>query len=109
MIKYMLKTGGLIVILFIGVLIGMQQANIGMKKMKGYDDPALQSAFHVSTNHQGEVEASVLGRKINEQTITEKKEMLQEMKAFNFFSEMGKKFTQVLSGGTEKLLSYIWK
>jgi len=104
MIKFMMKCFLIVSVLLLGVLIGMQQANQGMKKMRGYDDPSLQSAFQISDNTTGEVEASVLGRKVTSHDIDEKQKQLEEVEAFNFFSNIGKKFGEGVSVLFEKLL-----
>ena len=90
MVRFWLKCTGILLVLFLGVLIGMQQANDGMKKMKGYEDPAFNSAFHINQSEQGEMEADILGEKVTSHDIETKKEKLEEMKAFNFFSSLGR-------------------
>ncbi len=56
----------------------MQQANEGMRKMKGYNDPSLERVIHVSKD-----ETIVLGQSIEE------KRKLQQIEAFNMFSKAG--------------------
>jgi hypothetical protein len=85
-----------LLILFLGVLIGMQTANDGIKKMKGYDDPKLTSAFELNQSKQGELEAAILGEKVTSHDLEKKKEKLEEMKAFNFFSSVGKELGDVI-------------
>ncbi|MDF9760504.1 hypothetical protein OKW24_002277 [Peribacillus simplex] len=90
MVRFWLKCTGIVLVLFLGVLIGMQQANDGMKKMKGYEDPSLNSAFIINQSDKGEMEADILGQKVTSHDLETKKEKLEEMKAFNFFSSIGK-------------------
>ncbi|RSK27908.1 DUF3679 domain-containing protein [Bacillus sp. HMF5848] len=97
MVKFLLKTLLVVTILFVGVILGMQQANVGLKKMKGYDDPTLQSALRVELNNNGDYEANVLGRQITSHDISEKKQQLEEMRAFNFFSMLGKKLSAIMT------------
>lgn len=94
MMKFMLKCFVLCSILLVGVLLGMQHANEGLVKMKGYQDPDLSSAFEVKNDSSGELEASVLGVSHN---LEEKQNKLEEMEAFNFFSQMGKKLASLVS------------
>jgi hypothetical protein len=94
----------IVVLLFFGVLLGMQYANEGMKKTKGYDDPGLYQAFTVSESNAGELETSILGEKITSHDIEKKKEQLEEMKAFNFFSSLGKNLAGVISGTMQKMI-----
>ncbi|WP_240253874.1 YqxA family protein [Fredinandcohnia quinoae] len=94
-------------VLLLGVLIGMQQANEGMKRMRGYDDPSLQGAFHISDNQNGEVEASVLGRKVTSHDIEQKHQQLEEVETFNFVSSIGKKLGDGISSLFEKVMTAI--
>ncbi|WP_409301783.1 YqxA family protein [Peribacillus sp. SCS-155] len=97
MFRFSLKCFGIMLVLFFGILLGMQNANQGMKKMKGYEDPALQSAFSVKESKTGDMEASVLGEKVTSHDIEKKKQQLEQMKAFNLFSSIGKTFSGVIS------------
>jgi homoserine kinase len=85
----------------------MQQANQGMIKMKGYNDPDLQSAFQVEKEHTGNVEASILGNKVTSQDLQKKQEQLEQIEAFNFFSQIGKKFASIISSGVSELLNTV--
>lgn len=107
MVRFTLKCTFIILILFLGVLIGMQTANDGMKKMKGYDDPSLTSAFKVNGFHQGELEAAFLGKKITSHDLEKKKEKLEKMKAFNFFSSIGKKLGETINRIFTSLLNQL--
>ncbi|MGE7601159.1 YqxA family protein [Peribacillus sp. NPDC097675] len=107
MVRFWLKCMGIVLVLFLGVLIGMQQANDGMKKMKGYEDPALNSAFTINQSEQGEVEADILGQKVTSHDIETKKEKLEEMKAYNFFSSLGKSLGEMVSGAFNALFNMI--
>lgn len=97
MFRFSLKCLGIMLVLFFGILLGMQYANQGMKKMKGYDDPALNSAFTVKESNQGEMEAAFLGQRVTSHDLEKKKQKLEEMKAFNFFSSIGKKLSETVS------------
>ncbi|PAD66849.1 hypothetical protein CHH83_21900 [Bacillus sp. 7586-K] len=106
MMKFMLKCFVLCTILLFGVLIGMQQANQGIIKMKGYQDPDLQSAFQVE-NETGDFQASILGNNVTSQDLQEKQEQLEQIEAFNFFSQIGKQFATLVSNGVSSLLESI--
>jgi hypothetical protein len=83
----------------------MQQANQGMIKMKGYNDPDLKSAFQVGSENTGNVEASILGNKVTSKDLQEKQEQLEQIEAFNFFSQIGKQFATIISNGVSVLLN----
>lgn len=93
----MLKCCLLITVLFIGILIGMQQAKTGLTQMRGYDDPSFKSAFSINEKENGNVEASIMGQKLTSHDLAEKKKKLEEMKAYNFFSSLGKKVSETIS------------
>lgn len=107
MVKFMLKCFVLCSILFFGVLIGMQQANEGMIKMKGYNDPELQGAFQVENKQTGDVQASILGNKITSQDLKGKQEKLEQIEAFNIFSQIGKQIATIVSNSVSILLESI--
>ncbi|WP_339146954.1 MULTISPECIES: DUF3679 domain-containing protein [unclassified Sutcliffiella] len=96
--RFMVKCLFISLVLFLGVLLGMQQANEGMRKMKGYDDPAFSGqAFHVAETTEG-INGTILGRQINSQDMKEKQEKLEGIKAYNVFSSAGKKLADGMSG-----------
>lgn len=107
MIRFALRCTFILLVLFLGVLIGMQTANDGIKKMKGYDDPTLSSAFEVNQSKQGELEAAILGEKVTSHDIEKKKEKLEEIKAFNLFSTVGKQLGQAISNLFTSLINLL--
>ncbi|GCD81782.1 YqxA family protein [Parageobacillus thermoglucosidasius] len=109
MLKFTIQFLLAVMILFFGVLLGMQQANEGLRKMKGFDDPAFPSVFHISKDQNGEVEASVFGNKVMVEDVQEKHEKIETMKTFNLFSELGKQFAEAVQSLMEKLLFFLEK
>ena len=107
MVRFALKCTFILLVLFLGVLIGMQTANDGIKKMKGYDDPTLSSAFEVNQSNHGEMEAAILGEKVTSHDIEKKKEKLEEIKAFNFFSSVGKQLGEAISKLFNRLINLL--
>ncbi|MED3548924.1 YqxA family protein [Cytobacillus praedii] len=104
---FMVKTFFLISLMFIAVLFGMQLANEGIHNMKGYDDANFKDPFAVNENEGGELQASVLGNDISSHDLQQKKEKLEEMKAYNFFSSLGKSLSDGISEATEKTIHLI--
>ncbi|MBI0576408.1 YqxA family protein [Neobacillus cucumis] len=103
---FMFKSLGIAALMFISVLAGMQLANDGIHRMKGYNDPNLQKA--VTINDKGnDLHASVLGNQITSHDIETKKKKLEEMNAFNLFSSMGKKMSDGISSASKKLVDSI--
>ena len=104
--KFFMKCVLIVSLLLFGVLLGMQHANEGMKKMRGYDDPSLQGVFQI-TGENGDVEASVLGRKVTSHDLSEKQQQLEEFEAFNLFSSIGEKLGNGVSAFFKELLNLL--
>lgn len=103
---FMLKFFCIMALMFVSVLAGMQLANNGIHKMKGYDDPNFQNAVAINENGE-QVKATFLGNEISSHDIDEKKKKLEEISAFNLFSSIGKKISQGISNASEKLINLI--
>ncbi|WP_026693941.1 DUF3679 domain-containing protein [Peribacillus kribbensis] len=107
MAKFMLKCILLVSVLFLGVLLGMQQASQAMNKMKGYSGTENQNALTVSRTAKGEKRAVILGGQISSHDIREKKQKLEKMKTYNFFSQGGKTISKNISDGFSKVIHKI--
>lgn len=107
MLRFSFKCFLIVLVLFFGVLLGMQQANTGMKKMKGYNDPSLYNAFTVTESDEGDIHASILGETVTSHDLAKKKEKLEEMKAYNFFSSVGKGMSEAVSSVFKKAFQFI--
>lgn len=95
--KFIIKCFLLVITLFFGVLLGMQEANEGLLQLKGFDDKTYEGAFDIKKNNTGEVEAAVLGEEITAHDIEEKQKKLEEMKAFHVITNMAEKFADMLA------------
>ncbi|MEH7124077.1 YqxA family protein [Bacillus sp. JJ1532] len=104
---FMLKTFFLTILMFIVVLFSMQQASEGITKMKGYNDANFKGAFTLQENDSGGLQASILGNDVSSHDLEQKKAKLEEMKAYNFFSTMGKKLSEGISTMTETVVHFI--
>lgn len=101
---FFLKFFLLVSLMFICVLLGMQMANDGINSLKGYKDTNFKEALTLNENEEGKMEINVMGNEINSHNIELKKEKLEELKAYNFFSSLGKKFADGLSALSEKTI-----
>ncbi|EIJ78937.1 hypothetical protein PB1_15304 [Bacillus methanolicus PB1] len=104
---FMLKSFLIASAMFLCVLFGMQQANEGIHKMKGYDDRGFNNAFTVKPRENGELEASILGNDITSHDLEKKKEQLEEMKAYNFFSSIGKQIAEWFTNVVNNIIKFI--
>ena len=104
---FMLKATMIAAVMFISVLFGMQQASNGINEMKGYEDAQFEGAFSFQDNEEGELEVSILGNDVSSHDLEKKKEKIEELKTFNFFSSLGKKLAEMVSFTTEKIIDLI--
>ncbi|OLS41630.1 DUF3679 domain-containing protein [Bacillus sp. MRMR6] len=103
---FMMKAICIAALMFISVLAGMQLANDGIHKMKGYDDPNFQRA--VALNDNGEqITATFLGNDLSSHDLDEKKKKLEEMNAYNVFSSLGKNISEGVSSLSGHLIKLI--
>ncbi|MBD1382085.1 YqxA family protein [Metabacillus arenae] len=107
MVKFMLKCFIISTILLFGVLIGMQQANVGLLNMRGYEDPDLKGAFYIPNEPSGEVEATVLGEEVTSHNLEQKQEKLEKIEAFNLFSQAGKWIANGVSSLASTIASFL--
>lgn len=107
--KFLLKFWLVTIALIVGVFIGMQKANEGMLQMKGYEDDYFQSPVHISENTDGKIEAALLGNEMNFDRIdlAEKKQELEELETFNFFSALGKALSNIVTTTINQLIQFI--
>ncbi|TDQ38044.1 DUF3679 domain-containing protein [Aureibacillus halotolerans] len=104
--RFFLKTIGLLLLLFISVLYGMQLSNDGMNTIKGYDD----SSFHEAlawTESDKEWNAVVLGEKWDQERLEQKQEQFEAMQTENFLSSVGAKTGEVFYQTVNRLLRLV--
>ncbi|MCQ6273620.1 DUF3679 domain-containing protein [Bacillus sp. V3B] len=104
---FMLKSMLIAAIMFVSVLFGMQQATLGIHNMQGYPNDQFKGALSLQESGEGQLEASILGNDISSHELEKKKEELEELKTFNFFSSLGKKLAEGISTITEKTIELI--
>lgn len=103
----MIKSFLICVVMFLGVIFGMQQANEGLKTMRGYETPETLGAFQIHEKDEGQLEASILGNTVTSHDLEKKQEKLEKMKAFNFFSELGKWLSQAITSLVNAVIDFI--
>jgi len=103
----MLKSFLLCLVLFIGVIMGMQIANEGIKNMRGYETSETLGAFQLSEKEKGELEASILGNKLSSHDLKQKQEQLEQIEAFNFFSELGKWLSNTIQTLVSSIIEFV--
>ncbi|WP_062355701.1 DUF3679 domain-containing protein [Bacillus kwashiorkori] len=96
MFRFLLKTFLLVVVLLFGVIIGIQEANHGVYKMKGYHDPRFENQLNVSLDNQ---------YSYNNQDLEEKRQTLEEIQTYNLFSDVGKKIAGLFTNITSQFFN----
>lgn len=105
---FMLKSIGIVALMFISVLAGMQMANNGIHKMKSYNDPNFQDAISIKEKDING-RASSLREVLTSHDFEAKQKKLEELSSFNIFSSMGKKMSDGISSASEILVHVITK
>jgi len=103
---FMLKSFIIASLMFICVLTGMEMANNGIHKMKGYDDVNDQNPVTIQKK-DNQQHAAFLGNDLDSHDINTKKKKLEQMNQYTFFSSMGKKVSDGLSVASETLINLI--
>ncbi|WP_440602561.1 YqxA family protein [Bacillus sp. GB_SG_008] len=80
----------LVIGLFLITLAGMQVANSGLKRMKGYNNPTYEQIAHITGADHEDVERTILGKTFS---VEEKQKQLEKLKSFNMLESMGKGLT----------------
>jgi hypothetical protein len=93
-------------LMFVSVLFGMQIANNGIKDMRGFEDPNFQGAFTINEQEEN-VQVSVLGQNVDSHDLNKKREQLEEMEAYNFFSDLGKTLASMVNGIVDMVINLI--
>ncbi|MCD5323633.1 MULTISPECIES: DUF3679 domain-containing protein [Pontibacillus] len=69
----------IMIVLFLGgVLVGMNQASIGMIQMRGFSNGTFQEAVQTEKLETGDYEVQVLGRDFQQVSVQEKQQQYQE-------------------------------
>ncbi|MCJ7841819.1 YqxA family protein [Lederbergia sp. NSJ-179] len=104
--KFVMKSLLLSLVLVAGVVIGLNKANQGMNEMKGYTDSSFTTPVDVKKTEDGKINAAVLGNELSSFNLDEKKEKLEDAKAFNFFSEAGKLLANMVSSIAQAVINF---
>ncbi|NRD75895.1 DUF3679 domain-containing protein [Bacillus sp. BRMEA1] len=105
---FIFKSFCLFSLLFIAVLTGMQMANNGIQKMKGYEDPQKNNVISLQGEDQNQ-HAAILENDLSSHDMNAKKKKLEELSAVNFFSSIGRKMSDGLTNASAKMIDQITK
>ncbi|MGG2013939.1 DUF3679 domain-containing protein [Bacillus sp. S10(2024)] len=78
---------------FFITLAGMQVANSGLKRMKGYNNPTYEQIAHITGTNYGDIEKIIPG---NAFSVEEKQAQLEKLKSFNMLESMGRGLTSLV-------------
>ncbi len=72
----------IMIILFLGgVLVGVNQASLGLIKMRGYESDSFQEAVQTRHADTGEIEVKVLGRDFQQVSVDQKQQKYEELQS----------------------------
>ncbi|WP_025028821.1 DUF3679 domain-containing protein [Caldalkalibacillus mannanilyticus] len=101
MVKYTIKLMILIFTLFLGLLLGIQQAERGIHSIEGNQQTQKES-FYVTKVDADHVEVAVLGESFSTKELEEKQEKWKEKHHHNTFSHIGNKLGEVVYSVSRK-------
>lgn len=107
---YMLKALGLAAIMFALVLGGMQAANDGISRTKGYNDPGFKHPVSLEKDSTGEMKVAIMGggsTTIRFDDGNRQASKTEEAKSFNLFSSMGKALSAILTGAVKGIMEFV--
>lgn len=90
----------LVVSTFLIMLAGMQFANSGLKRMKGYNNPTYEQIANMTGTNYRDVETTILGKTFS---VEGKQKQLEELKSFNMFESMGRGLTSLVQHVTRSI------
>lgn len=85
----------LVVILFCVTFAGIQMADSGLKRMKGYADLTYEEITRLTGTARDDVEETLFKKSFS---IAEKKRQLEELKSFNALEGAGRGVTALVKG-----------
>ncbi|MED1792406.1 MULTISPECIES: DUF3679 domain-containing protein [Brevibacillus] len=91
------KLTGLLLILLIGVVLGLQTAERGISKVSGTVDQE-QQTFYIKKMDQGKMEIAVMGKQVQ----TENPE-----KVVNYMSNMGMTLGSTIKSGAQTFVDWV--
>ncbi|GGE74598.1 DUF3679 domain-containing protein [Priestia taiwanensis] len=95
MAKFMGKSILLVLLLFLGVLVGMQLATNNMNDMQGNE-------IQMNVKEQKEEE-----KQLTSHQLEEKAKKLEDIQTFNAFSEAGSTVSNLVEGGFESTIDVV--
>ncbi|WP_156111430.1 DUF3679 domain-containing protein [Pontibacillus halophilus] len=68
----------MLVLFLAGILVGINQASLGMIQIRGYSDQSFQEAIQTTEADDGTVEVEVMGQSFQQVQLDEKKQQFDE-------------------------------
>ncbi|MFC7372520.1 DUF3679 domain-containing protein [Fictibacillus iocasae] len=99
--KFMAKSLLLGVLLFLGILFGMQKAHNEMSEMKGEQPTSIEAPLFEKKNNVEAASPATAG------TFETDKQQLQKEKSFNFFSYLGQKATALITSIFQTVITVV--
>ncbi|MBP3038928.1 DUF3679 domain-containing protein [Bacillaceae bacterium Marseille-Q3522] len=104
---FMFKAFLLASLMFLSVLFGMQLANDGIHRMRGFHDENFDSQLLGQEQVNDNFQSSLSEEDPSSHDLERKKENMEENSRYNFFSATGKRISEGISTATEKTIDKI--
>lgn len=78
----------MMMLFLVGVLFGIEQASVGMVKLRGYSDQSLHEAVQTESAPNGKYEVKVMGRDFTQVSLDEKQVLYQNVTESHFTEKM---------------------
>jgi Protein of unknown function (DUF3679) len=92
-----LKLSGLLLILLVGVVLGLQTAERGISKVSGLPEQQPQT-FHIKKVEQGQVEIAVMGKQV---------QTANPDQVVNYVSNMGMSLGSTIKSGAQVFVEWV--
>ncbi|CAM3944074.1 hypothetical protein [Lederbergia lenta] len=102
--NFIVKCMLLILVLYAGILIGMEKSS-DEKKQSSYEIYSLQSPSHINENDAKEIEATLM--KNNRELIDEEEKLQVNKDKVSYLSEAGKILASVVTGVVNKVIDVL--
>ncbi|WP_053367195.1 DUF3679 domain-containing protein [Bacillus sp. FJAT-27245] len=106
---YMLKALGLAAIMFALALGGMQAANDGISRIKGYGEPEFKQPVSLEKEGHEDLTVGIMGSEVATIRLNERGQQIEDTEGINVFSSIGKALTSILSGAVKGIIDFFSK
>lgn len=102
--RFTLKVISVGIVLFFGVVLGMQLVNDGLLNMRGYNDPSIE---YPNSHETENVRGTLSDDELPTHDLEAKQDRLEKVKSFNLFSSIGKALAELITVVVQGIISLV--